>query len=410
MNVAADDAQYDRLIGLIYRGALEPQPWQSALPALREAFNAQVASLVLRPPSKDDRGVILNCVRPGGDPPGHDRPGRDRPEGANADSASPAGESRLADQNDWEVTAYREQFFALDPFVNLPLDRVISLQDVLPDEELRRSDYYLHYLQPIGLFRILGVDTAEPGGMLARLRFSRRENEPSYARRERQLLERINPHLRLAIEIYARLNRMTSERDLYAGAVDQLSVATIILDEQGRLLTTNGVARALLDEGDGLSLRDQRLHIQGRDLNRELQAALEAILKSRQGGETSVVRALRVPRSAGRSDLGLVIRPVPTSEWSEGQSSPCAAVFISDPDLRESASQQSLGQLFGLTPAEANLALLLARGLSLAEVSEAQNISQHTARAQLKSIFAKTGVSRQAELVRLILKSVASLA
>ena len=49
------------------------------------------------------------------------------------------------------------------------------------------------------------------------------------------------------------------------------------------------------------------------------------------------------------------------------------------------------------------------RGLSLAEVSEAQNISQHTARAQLKSIFAKTGVSRQAELVRLVLKSVASL-
>jgi DNA-binding CsgD family transcriptional regulator len=66
--------------------------------------------------------------------------------------------------------------------------------------------------------------------------------------------------------------------------------------------------------------------------------------------------------------------------------------------------------LFELTPAEANLALLLARGLTLAEVSEAQNISPHTARAQLKSIFAKTGVSRQAELVRLILKSVASLA
>ena len=33
----------------------------------------------------------------------------------------------------------------------------------------------------------------------------------------------------------------------------------------------------------------------------------------------------------------------------------------------------------------------------------------HTARAQLKAIFSKTGVSRQAELVRLVLKSVASL-
>ena len=69
----------------------------------------------------------------------------------------------------------------------------------------------------------------------------------------------------------------------------------------------------------------------------------------------------------------------------------------------------NLADLFELTPAEANLAILMAQGLILAEASEAQNISQHTARAQLKSIFAKTNVSRQAELVRLVITSVASL-
>ena len=381
------DTEYDRLIGLIYQGALEQQPWQSALPALREALDAQVVSLVLRPPSDHDQGVILNSLRP------------DRGEAASA----------LADPSDWEVSAYREQFFALDPFVNLPLDSVVALEDILPDKELMRSDYYLHYLQPIDLFRILGVDTAEPDGMLARLRFSRRRSEARFTRRDRKLLELITPHLRQAIRIYAKLNRMTSERDVYAGAVSQLSVATIILDEQGRVLNTNTVARALLEQGDALSLRGERLHIEGRDINKELQQALANIIMAQQSGKASVVRALRVPRPAGGSDLGLVIRPVPTSQWSEGQSSPCAAVFISDPDLQQPASQQVLGDLFELTPAEANLAILLARGLSLAEVSNAQNISQHTARAQLKSIFAKTGVSRQAELVRLVLKSVASL-
>jgi DNA-binding CsgD family transcriptional regulator len=192
--------------------------------------------------------------------------------------------------------------------------------------------------------------------------------------------------------------------------VNQLSVASIILDEQGRMLTTNAVGRALLDQGEGLSLRDGHLHIEGRDINKELQEALTNIIRAQLHGETSVVRALRVPRPGGRSDLGLVVRPVPASQWSEGQVSPSAAVFISDPDLQESTSRPILGALFDLTPAEANLATLLARGLSLAQVSVAQNISQHTARAQLKSIFAKTGVSRQAELVRLVLKSVASLA
>lgn len=382
------DPDYDALVGLIYQGALEQQPWQSALPVLREALDAQVVSLVLRPPSAEDQGVILNCVRP------------EQPQHAAA---------TLADPDDWEVCAYREQFFALDPFINLPTDKVVALEDILPDRELITSDYYLHYLQPINLFRILGVDTSEPGGMLARLRFSRRENEPRFDKRDRHLLELITPHLRSAIQIYAKLNRTTSERDVYAGAVSQLSVATIILDEQGRLLNSNALAHSLLDQADGLSLRGSRLHIEGRDINRKLQEALATITGAQPNSETSVVRALRVPRSAGRSDLGLVIRPVPGSAWSEGHSSPCAAVFISDPDLHQSTSRQILGDLFKLTPAEANLAILLARGLSLAEASEAQTISQHTARAQLKSVFAKTGVSRQAELVRLVLKSVASL-
>lgn len=387
MSIEPSFADYDHLLGLIYQGPMEEQPWLGALPALRQIFDAQVASLVLRPPSADDPGLILNSVRPDSDDQGQG----------------------LADSDDWELTAYREEFFSLDPFVNLPRDQVIALEDILPDSELEQSDYYQQYLQPIDLFRILGVDTSEPGGMVARLRFSRRRSEPRFNEEERQFLARITPHLNRAIQVYAALNRATTERDVYAGAVSQLAVATIILDEQARLLNANPVAQALLDEADGLLVRDQKLRIKGREADRALQDALQSIIRAQQQGQASVARALRVPRSGARANLGLVVRPVSAPEWGQGQSSPCVAVFISDPDSVEPASQQTLSELFDLTPAEANLAILLARGLSLAEISEVQNISQHTARAQLKSIFAKTEVSRQAELVRLVLKSVASL-
>lgn len=382
-------ARYDHLVRLIYRGVLEQPPWHGTLPAMREAIDAQVVSLVLRPPSAEDPGVILNSVRP-----------------ERGESAPPAP---LADSDDWQVTAYREQFFSLDPFINLPLDKIISLDDLMPDAELMASDYYQHYLRPVELFRILGVDTGEPDGLLARLRFSRRKEEANFTSEDREILTLLTPHLRQALAIYGRLNQMTSERDIYAGAVDQLSVATFILDEKGKLTNTNTLAAALLDDADGLSLRGGHLHIEGRNTDRELQAAIASVITAQQNGVTALVKALRVPRKAGRSALGLVVKPVPISEWSESQAGPCVAVFVSDPDQRDSASQHTLGELFGLTPAEARLAILLARGLSLAEVSAAQNISPHTARAQLKSIFAKTGVSRQAELVRRIIKSVAAL-
>ncbi|MCB1732284.1 MAG: helix-turn-helix transcriptional regulator, partial [Halieaceae bacterium] len=180
-------------------------------------------------------------------------------------------------------------------------------------------------------------------------------------------------------------------------------------DDKGRVLNTNALASALLKDAGGLSLRGGQLQLASRDANQALQEALASVLRAQQTGQASVVRALRVTRPQGRPPLGLVIKPVPGPAGVEGQVGPRAAVFISDPLQRDSASQQILGELFALSPAEANVAILLARGLSLSEVSEAQNISPHTARAQLKSIFAKTGVSRQAELVRMVIKSVASL-
>ncbi len=385
----ADDSEVDfeRLIGLIYEGPLQDKPWQGFLPLLREHMDAQVVSLVLRPPAVGDKGVILNCRR-----------------GDNGDSVED-----LADPDDWEAITYREQFFAIDPFVNLPPGKVVTQQELVPDADLLQSEYYRDYLQPIGLFHILGVDTIAADGMLARLRIARRLDEPPFTEQHKAICERILPHLRRAIQIHARLTRTESERDLYAGAVDQLAVAALVLDERGRVLNTNSMAGRLLEAGDGIAMTGQELQIADRQVNSQLQDMVATAISAQRAGTTGMARALRIPRPSGRQELGLVIRPVPASEWDEGQSSPCIAVFISDPEQQESASQQLLGELFELTPAEANLAIKLARGLSLAQVSEEQNISQHTARAQLKSVFAKTGMTRQAELVRLVLKSVATL-
>jgi DNA-binding CsgD family transcriptional regulator len=381
------DSEYEDLLSLVYEGPLQEKPWQDFLPRLRSLFDAQAVSLVLRPPATGDLGVILNCSRGAG---GEVHEG-------------------LADPEDWEAIRYREQFFAIDPFVNLPPGKVVTQQELVPDEELLESEYYRNYLEPVGLFHILGVDTLEPDGMLARLRIARRADEEPFTTAHKTLCERILPHLRRAIQLHARLSRTESERDLYAGAVDQLSVATVILDERGRVLNTNAVARHILAQQDGITLEAEQLHLVDRAQNLELQSLVEAAIAAQRAGTTGMARALRVSRPSGRPELGLVIRPVPASEWAEGQSSPCIVAFISDPGLEESASQQLLGELFELTPAEANLAIKLARGLSLAQVCAEQNISQHTARAQLKSIFAKTGATRQAELVRLVLKSVASL-
>jgi DNA-binding CsgD family transcriptional regulator len=79
------------------------------------------------------------------------------------------------------------------------------------------------------------------------------------------------------------------------------------------------------------------------------------------------------------------------------------------PGSHQLLPEQLLISLFGLSRSEARLATLLVEGLKLAEAAGAMNISEGSARIYCKRIFSKMGVGRQVELVKMVLKSVASL-
>ncbi|MFM7786275.1 MAG: helix-turn-helix transcriptional regulator, partial [Gammaproteobacteria bacterium] len=141
----------------------------------------------------------------------------------------------------------------------------------------------------------------------------------------------------------------------------------------------------------------------------ELKRILAAVLEERRAGGPGLVQAMRLSRPSGRADLGLIVRPVRQDPAAGSSELPGVAVFISDPEDRSEAPVAVLAKLFGFTPTESQLALALANGLNLDEVAATLGMTRNTARAHLRSVFTKTGISRQSALVRLILKSVASL-
>ncbi len=118
---------------------------------------------------------------------------------------------------------------------------------------------------------------------------------------------------------------------------------------------------------------------------------------------------MSVSRPSGQINLGVVVEAIATQDWAEGKGTPGLVVYIRDAAGRSMASETLTKQLFNLTRAETALAMELANGLSLEEAAEALNVRRNTARAHLRSIFSKTGVRRQTELVRIILNSVVAL-
>ena len=76
---------------------------------------------------------------------------------------------------------------------------------------------------------------------------------------------------------------------------------------------------------------------------------------------------------------------------------------FTDPGLDNRPAAEALRDAFGLTPAEARLAIALAQGVRLADHAESVGISLNTVKTLLSRVFRKTETARQAELVRLLL-------
>jgi DNA-binding CsgD family transcriptional regulator/PAS domain-containing protein len=354
---------------------LEEQPWQSFLASVRDVLGANLVTLLLRPPSQEEQVVML------------------------ADGGSLSA-----------IKSYNEGQFVLDPFVDLPSGEVFSLHEYLSSETLLSSDFYRVIMQPQGWYDFLGVDIRDERELDVRFRAGRYHGTQAFGDSEKAILRALLPHLERSIRLHTRIHRTERERAVYAGAVEQLVVATIILDEQGRVLSTNATAAALLTAGAGVSLVDKRLQLADRDANRELLTLLTQVMQSRRQSAPQTARAMHIPRAGDQPDLGLVARAVPPTGSAEGRGMPSVAVFIRDPQQAAEAPQQVISRLYGLTSSEASLAMLLANGLTLDEAATALSISRNTGRAHLRAVFAKTGVTRQSGLVRLILNSVASFA
>lgn len=119
-----------------------------------------------------------------------------------------------------------------------------------------------------------------------------------------------------------------------------------------------------------------------------------------------------VPREGFVRPYHVLLAPVPARPREQvfGFARHVTAVMvISDPDQAPEPAAATLARLFGLTPALGRLAAALAAGRTLAEYAEEAAITEGTARWHLKELFARTGTSRQAELVRMLLSGVAQL-
>ena len=116
--------------------------------------------------------------------------------------------------------------------------------------------------------------------------------------------------------------------------------------------------------------------------------------------------ALRIERPSARQAYSIIVSPLPATAYARGPSMAAALVMIDDPAAELRSSAMALATLFDPTPAQARVAREIAAGRTVAEIAAGTGVSPGTVRNQLKEVFARTGVNRQAALARLVLSIV----
>ena len=372
--MATSDAETrEALIGLIYDGPLESPAFGRLLAALRDWLDADAATILVERQRRQLPDILMNV---GGTPEGVER--------------------------------YRNRSFRDDPFIELPPGLVRTLHEHLGPDGMARSSFVREYLVPTGYIFLLGADLVEAGGERIRIRVSRLEPRGDFEPKDKAKLAGVLPHLARALDLFLRLSRLEAEYALYAALCSRLAIGVVLVDRQGRVLEANEGARAVLAKGEVLTLVEGRLRLADERQARELAALIQANADAASGAAPAAAHALRLTRDSGRG-VGLIIRPAPSAPQLGAALRGAAVVIIADPDQAVAPPRQALVELFQLTPAEAELGVLLAQGLDLDEASQVLGVAKNTARAQLRAIFAKTGVTRQSALVRLLLRSVDEL-
>lgn len=338
-------------IAACYDAVVAPETWPAAMDRLARAFDATGAG-------------FYPCMSP------------------NLAIAAPVGAS-LSEAFEQFVT---ERWWAQDHRARrgVPLmllgRKVVVEHEVVTEEERRVLPVYRRLYEPHGIPWWAAVACQPRRDALWALNLFRSDRQGPFLPRDAVDLGRLDGHFGRMIDLAHRF----ADAGVRAAMArfEHADLPAALIDRHGRLLVLNPAAERAL--GGDLSIVDGRLSARRPDEN----VLLQDLLDRAAAGESAPTRM--VSRTAGGP---LVIDAVPTRGLLSDAFGYAAAILLMRPrDVPAPSLERLLTKVFGLTPIETRLAMLLGEGQTIRSAAERLKMTQRRATGSLKGIYRKTGV------------------
>ena len=303
------------------------------------------------------------------------------------------------------LQVYSESYPKLDPTADLPsfgVEQVVSTTDLVLYEEFRRGRFYREWARPHGWVDVASAVIEKSTTSCTFLSVVRHEASGLVDDEMRRRLALVVPHVRRALLIGKTINLKQAEAVCFSDILDGLSAGMILVDANGRIVHANAAGTAILDAADFLRNVGGRLVAGDAPLN----AALQEIFIVADAGDAALgVKGVALPliaRDGGR----YVAHVLPLTSGARRRAglayNATAALFIRRVALNASSPPEVIGEMYKLTPTELRVLLAIVDIGGVPEVAAALGVAVTTVKTHLSRLFEKTGVARQADLVKLV--------
>ncbi len=307
-------------------------------------------------------------------------------------------------REDWEQEYFRDYWIRderLPRLRQLPHGRLVHSAELFSEAERKMSATYNEALRKSDVQNSLNVRLDGPDGTRVVWVLGDPVAASGWGSGQTRMVERLLPHVRQFVLVRQALVEAGALGESLTGLLDVAGTGVIHLDRRGQMVAASDRAVELLRRRDGLLDDGGVLHAVEPADDADLQGLLRRVLPlpggQGAGGSVTVGRLSVSPR------LVLHVSPVGGSSRDARTRRVAALVLVVEPGRRPSIDANLVAAALGLTPTESSVAAMLATGYSIREIAEATRRSEATVRWHLKQIFIKQRISRQADLVRLVL-------
>lgn len=355
-----------KLLDLIYDAASEQELWSAALAEIAD-LTGSLGGFMIAVDLKAQSGITFSNAR----------------------------------MSDESHRVYRERHF-INPWTpymfNCPAAEFVQSDDLVPLHELQRTAFFDEVLRPQGMAHNAMVK------LIARTDFSmgfnicRSERQGRFDVDHIRLFSQLTPHIDRALKLGFRLDGYRELQQGQYAVLDRVTAGIVLLDRRARILYANSAARAL--DGEGLSLRNSTVATNSLAHSKQLDRLIQRALLEAPTGVMSV------PRPGDGGLLTVVVSSVRGRDLGRladlGMRDAAVLLYIVDPANKSGVPAAWIMDAYGLTRAEAKVAIALSSGAAMSEVAAQLGLSPNTVKTHLGRVFAKTGTTRQAELARLM--------